>query len=210
MGQVNFEQQAKEKFAHRDIQPSIEAWNRLDALLSAQEKPKKKFPIWWVAASIISAVLLLNFLLSPQNAIEKTPSKIVTKESHNDNMPAKTILQPNFSKPILQKQPIVAIKPSTVHKVLPTSKVSNLESVSLKEPIGSVQNENKKAVDFQEIKSIDTPIVVADAKVKVDPEALLSQVDGELELSFREKVISKINKNYQTVKVALANRNNQE
>jgi len=38
----------------------------------------------------------------------------------------------------------------------------------------------------------------------------LSQVDGELELSFREKVIAKVNKNYQTVKVALANRNNQE
>jgi hypothetical protein len=43
--------------------------------------------------------------------------------------------------------------------------------------------------------------------VKVNPNTLLSQVDGELELSFREKVINKVNKNYQTVKVALANRN---
>ena len=47
-------------------------------------------------------------------------------------------------------------------------------------------------------------------KIQVDPSSLLSQVDGELELSFREKVIAKVNKNYQTVKVALANRNNQE
>ena len=44
----------------------------------------------------------------------------------------------------------------------------------------------------------------------VDAGNLLSQVDGELELSFREKVIGKINKNYQTIKVALANRNQQE
>ena len=43
--------------------------------------------------------------------------------------------------------------------------------------------------------------------VKVNSNTLLSQVDGELELSFREKVINKVNKNYQTVKVALANRN---
>ena len=44
-------------------------------------------------------------------------------------------------------------------------------------------------------------------KIKVNPNTLLTQVDGELELSFREKVIHKINKNYQTVKVALAKRN---
>ncbi|UPT71649.1 MAG: hypothetical protein M0D53_04690 [Flavobacterium sp. JAD_PAG50586_2] len=45
--------------------------------------------------------------------------------------------------------------------------------------------------------------------VKVDAKSLLSQVDGELEMTFREKVISKVNKNYKEVKVALANRNNE-
>ena len=45
--------------------------------------------------------------------------------------------------------------------------------------------------------------------VKVNPKSLLSQVDGELELTFREKVINKIAKNYKEVKVALANRNNE-
>ncbi|MEN2401598.1 hypothetical protein GKZ90_0017540 [Flavobacterium sp. MC2016-06] len=48
------------------------------------------------------------------------------------------------------------------------------------------------------------------SKVKINANDLLNQVDGELELSFREKVITKVNKNYQTVKVALANRNQQE
>jgi hypothetical protein len=45
------------------------------------------------------------------------------------------------------------------------------------------------------------------AKVKVSASDLLHQVDGELELSFREKVIATVNKNYQTVKGAVANRN---
>ena len=45
------------------------------------------------------------------------------------------------------------------------------------------------------------------AFLKVDAKNLLSQVDGELDLTFREKVISKVNKNYREVKGALANRN---
>ena len=47
------------------------------------------------------------------------------------------------------------------------------------------------------------------SSIKVDAKSLLSQVDGELEQTFREKVITKINKNYKEVKEALANRNNQ-
>jgi hypothetical protein len=46
--------------------------------------------------------------------------------------------------------------------------------------------------------------------VKVDPKSLLSQVDGELDLTFREKTIKSISKKYKDVKVALANRNNQQ
>ena len=45
------------------------------------------------------------------------------------------------------------------------------------------------------------------SKIKIDPSALLSQVDGEIELSFRQKVIKTINKNYNSTKVALATRN---
>lgn len=43
--------------------------------------------------------------------------------------------------------------------------------------------------------------------VKVNANTLLSQVDGELEQSFRQKAINRISKNYKEVKVALANRN---
>lgn len=45
------------------------------------------------------------------------------------------------------------------------------------------------------------------SKVKVNANSLLSEVDGELELTFREKVFKKVDKNYKEVKVALANRN---
>ena len=47
-------------------------------------------------------------------------------------------------------------------------------------------------------------------KVKINASDLLNQVDGELELSFREKMITKVNKNFQEVKVALTNRNQKD
>jgi hypothetical protein len=52
-----------------------------------------------------------------------------------------------------------------------------------------------------------TPKSNAKPKVKVNANSLLSQVDGELDQSFRDKVLTKISKNYQEVKVALATRN---
>ncbi|MNQ33642.1 hypothetical protein D3C85_470760 [compost metagenome] len=49
--------------------------------------------------------------------------------------------------------------------------------------------------------------VKSKSKIKINSNDLLDQVDGELELSFREKMIAKINKSYHTVKVAVENRN---
>ena len=69
-------------------------------------------------------------------------------------------------------------------------------------------NANEKSVDEMIVAVQATPKAAASkTAIKVNPNTLLSQVDGELELSFREKVINKVNKNYQTVKVALVNRN---
>jgi hypothetical protein len=45
------------------------------------------------------------------------------------------------------------------------------------------------------------------AAVTVNSNDLLSQIDGELELSFRERVIKSVNKKYSEVKVAVAKRN---
>jgi len=59
--------------------------------------------------------------------------------------------------------------------------------------------------------SVDkAPTHKKEVNVKVDSNTLLSQVDGELELSFREKVIKTVNKNFRTVRVALTNRNVQQ
>mgnify|MGYP000353473620 FL=1 len=61
-----------------------------------------------------------------------------------------------------------------------------------------------------ELASVDVKKSVNISKVKVNANSLLSEVDGELELTFREKVFKKATKNYQEVKMALANRNQEQ
>lgn len=58
----------------------------------------------------------------------------------------------------------------------------------------------------QQLANLDNP-KLGKTPIKVNASNLLSEVDGELQLSFREKVINSIDKNYKNVKVALANRN---
>lgn len=70
--------------------------------------------------------------------------------------------------------------------------VSKPKYVDVDDLLASVENESKNAKK---------------PSVKVNANTLLSQVDGELEQSFRQKAINRISKNYQEIKVALANRN---
>jgi hypothetical protein len=44
-------------------------------------------------------------------------------------------------------------------------------------------------------------------KIKDESNTLLGKVDTDMELTFREKVIKKITKNYKEVKAAIATRN---
>ena len=91
---------------------------------------------------------------------------------------------------------------------------NNQEKKSINNQTSVVENPKKESVE-QLLNSAEKTVIAENSakpksKVKVNANDLLNQVDGELELSFREKVITKVNKNYQTVKVALANRNQQE
>lgn len=53
------------------------------------------------------------------------------------------------------------------------------------------------------------PTAAQKTTITVDASGLLSAAENELNESFRDKVIETINKNYNSVKSSLANRNNQ-
>ncbi|MBO9586785.1 MAG: hypothetical protein J7574_21680 [Flavobacterium sp.] len=112
----------------------------------------------------------------------QTSNKIIKNES-NPIEESSIIIKNNQEKQSTNNQTAVAetSKKESVDQLLETAENKVL-----------VQNQNKKA------------------KVKINAADLLNQVDGELELSFREKVITKVNKNLQEVKVAITNRNQED
>jgi hypothetical protein len=222
MERNNFEQQAKEKLSNREITPSAQAWDRLDAMLSIQEKPKKKINWWYVAASFAGFLLVGTlFFNTSKESNDITPSQeiVVTSTKDNDSVTTQPSIEPTNEVSVQPKSAIATNVSKVTNNQIRTTK-TNHQELSNNNQITTISNqittttENNTA--HQAIVAIDEnvqavpSVIPKKQKIQVDPSSLLSQVDGELELSFREKVIAKVNKNYQTVKVALANRNNQE
>lgn len=218
----NFEQQAKEKLFNREIAPSAQAWGRLDAMLSVQEKPKKKMTWWYVAASVTGLLLVgtLFFNTSKEsNVITPSQEIVVTSTEDKDSVTTQPSIEPTNEVSVEPKSVLATNVSKVANNPIRTTK-TNRQELSINNQITTTNNQIsttiEKNTEHQAIAAIDenVPVVATGIqkkqKIQVDPSSLLSQVDGELELSFREKVIAKVNKNYQTVKVALANRNNQE
>ena len=258
------EKQFRDKLNAREIQPSAQAWDRLDAMLSVAEekKTRKPFGFLFIAASILVFVTLGLFLFNQNGTEINTINTVVGTETKIDTTHNKT---ENPQLPIVESQKqneaVVTsdIKPTTDNRQPITEKSINNQGVSSQnqktnanqnqiikdKPIvfqnssDVAQKDLPKVQDPKEIiyikKDNDKQIFVkkdsnpksdesllADldksakatanqkSNLKVDAKSLLSQVDGEVEYTFREKMFQKINKNYQEVKVALANRNNEK
>lgn len=214
----------------REIKPSSNSWDRLDAMLTITEekKPKRSYDWMYIAASIIGFLFIgIVFFSQTEELVDVKRNDVVIENSE-------------ITKPFentIQKQTETNLSPSisTLVKVSEFKK-TNSNSKEAK-AINSKQNQvaqnlipiiqnptpNTRNQKSEQLNSLNQNTVKVDelltavenpskneiqkSSVKVDAHNLLSQVDGELELSFREKVISTIGKNYKTVKVALANRN---
>lgn len=235
----NFEKDFREKLNQRTIEPSNKAWDRLDAMLSiAEEKqPKKNNKRWiYIAASIIGFLLVGTIFFNHKKNVVETPKVNVVSE---DNINKDSVTQPTLNIDTTKTEVAISEKESIQNGNKKEKKINHNDSEqkldqSIKNQIAESSvirknNQEKQSINNQtsvvetsKNESVDQLLntaektVVAEhsikpkSKIKVNASDLLNQVDGELELSFREKVITKVNKNYQTVKVALANRNQKE
>lgn len=241
------EKQFREKLNAREMQPSAQAWDRLDAMLSVAEekKTRKPFGFLFIAASILVFATLGLFLFNQNGAEINTTNTVVGTETKIDTAQNKT---ESIQSPIVESQKQNnAVATSNVQPANGNQQpTTNHQGVSINNQSTTHQNQiiKDKEIVFQNSSDVaqkdlprimeETQIVVGkqktsksdesfladlDKSVKestnkkssltVDAKSLLSQVDGEVEYSFREKMLKKINKNYQEVKVALANRNNE-
>ena len=224
----NFEKDFREKLNNRTIEPSDKAWDRLDAMLSITEnkKSKKKNKWFYIAASFVGFLLVGTFFFNQKEQTIKVPQSVVVE----DNIKKESVVKPALNSVDAIKTVIASSEQTSV----PNSNNKQKSNTTLKNESNQVaessiiikNNQEKQSIPIQnqisKNENVDQLLVNAEkavvaensakqkSKVKINADDLLNQVDGELELSFREKVISKVNKNYQTVKVALANRNQQE
>jgi len=240
-----FEEQVREQLNSREIQPSENAWDRLDAMLSVAEEKKTKRSFGWlyIAASILVFVTAGLFFFN-QNTSEITPdATIVNQEVIKDSVNDSSEKNQNEA-PTEKMQPLVQTEENTTQPITHNTERTTKNRVSIIKSNQSIaqkstpnptknipspkqeviaQNNGKSEVKsptpvFNTPTTIENKEVIAlnevnqkpSTKVTVSANSLLSQVDGELELTFREKVLQKVSKNYKEVKVALSTRNTQE
>jgi hypothetical protein len=242
MKKSTIEKQFKEKLATREFAPSHDSWDRLNAMLTVAEEPKRSFKWMYVAASILG-FLLINTLFFNQiqqeivlNKVSKLSSKTKTIQEpvsivapirnpnativNNNEVTAKKEGQSIASdvsinkdsqivqKDVLQEQQIPIITQGFADRLEQSGKNQKSE-----QDTGSQQSRYVNveallaAVDplAQKPNTKPLPITV----VRVNSNDLLAQVDGELELSFREKALKVVNQKIKTAAVVLSNRNSE-
>jgi hypothetical protein len=232
------EQDFRQKLEQRTIQPTEMAWDRLDAMLSVAEKQKNKPGRNWmyIAASFLALLLIGTFFLNKEKQDSVTNiNNSVTETRSERGTTIDTAVKPSvINEPFSEEQAVATTTSTSAGKAsLPSLK----SAISKKSDISNtvVVTTNDKAssdIEVTKIKSgpakinvdaadllasVDTPVVnetiaVTKAKkqsVKVNPNSLLSSVEGELDDSFRGKVLQSVAKNYDKIKTSVASRNHQ-
>lgn len=219
------ENQIKEILKNREIHPSSQAWDRLDSMLAVSEQiPKRNYKWIAIAATLIGFSIVGIVLMNTNKSIqpEELNNPIVKETVRPSNIQESNLLIEVKENSSIEK-PLVQV----VHKIEKT-KVGKAEINPKKDALLDLKSEEQivlmpkevskveqnKYVDDQlllaEIESKEMPVVkeiIPQTKIKIDPQALLSGAEQEVNESFRNKVIQSVNKNYNMIKSTLANRN---
>ena len=231
MEQNKIESQIKDKLNSREIQPSEMSWDRLDAMLSVAEEKKIKKSFGWfkIAASIVVILGIGFFLLNgenkTQNSIETT---VVTNAVNKDTLESKS--NEKIIPFVKEKQDLVLIKKNysrNKQEVIVESKVLNKLTTNYSQPLTNYSqqttsnsyNQATKSYKYitpenllaevqtgEKLTSSDSKITIK-SKIKVDANSLLTAVEKEIDNTYKETTLDKLNRKFQDAKSALANRN---
>lgn len=221
----------RKKLNERTIQPSEMSWDRLDAMLSVAEKKKPKRTWLYIAASFLGFLLVGTIFFNQSEVEVKTDNGVVVQEKNvEENQEATSENQENtqssnqitiVNTEAIASNKTVKRKNQKVEKSNPAQEKEIFQIPEKEEAVATVTpNETSKPNKYIEsdellaeaetrIQSQSVKKYVAKSNVKVDSQSLLSSVEGELNETFRDRVVKSIGKNYQTVKTTLANRNNE-
>lgn len=230
----------KQKLDTRTIQPSAQAWDRLSAKLDSAEKIKVKRNYKWIyiAASFVGFLLIGTVFFTvfdaeikdnnlPTVVLEQKKNVNNSDESkaNNPNVSPRSIQNKVLNEPqfiannsikkqsieLLNKEDTVSvINQSQENNAVVNAESSNSESVSKNKYISAERLLAEISNNKVEKPSSNRPMERYKSGIAVNPNSLLINAESELNQSFRETALEKLNKNYNAIKAVLANRNYQE
>jgi hypothetical protein len=218
MAQHKIDNQIKSKLNAREIQPSAQAWDRLDAMLTVSEnkKSRKGFGWFFVAASVV-LFFGLGFFIFNQNEEPKinlsTPVVTTSKNEIDSVKTNKTaIISTENTKPILvQNEASFSKKEEKNLKSVEKKELVNEENILEGKitPNSQLSSSEKLLVEVQ-VNEKESPLNKKNSvtsKIKIDAASLLSTVEKELDENYKETTLDKLSRKFQDAKSALANRN---
>jgi len=217
--------QIREKLNAREVQPSAQAWDRLDAMLTVSEekKPKKGYGWFFVAASTLLFFGLGFFLFNTNETTEinNSNSIVTTINQEIDTVETNKIDEISVEKEqlVLVQNEVNFSKTQTNKKSEETDKLTKEEDLT-KDNSSSIihhpsPNSYKYVLPESLLAEVQTgeKVITSDKKIspktkmKVDANSLLTNVEKELDENHRETTLDKLNRKFQDAKSALANRN---
>ncbi len=231
----NIEKQIREKLNAREIQPTSQAWDRLDAMLSVAEEKKTKRSFGWLyfAASILVFVTVGTFLYNQEKQINSN-IKVVNNDTINNKYNTNTApIQQKIKEAITPLMPLQKVaqteksNPNTTTSKNKTIINQKTTTVQIQENAAGIINQKQEAITATNPKNeeITSPKAItvnpellalasnekSSSRVRVNANVLLSEVDSQSEtLSFKGRVLKGVSKNYKEVKEAIASRNFEE
>ncbi|GEC71107.1 hypothetical protein SAMN05443543_101375 [Flavobacterium flevense] len=229
------ETQFREQLNSREIKPSEMAWTKLDAMLLATEKPKTKFPWLYVAASFTALFLIgtayFNLKESPiqtqkngiviQHPVVPKSESILLDSTNlkikEESFSNKKSVRMNNKLTDLRQKSKIAEKSVNQNQ---TAKISINDPYKKKDTMISSENNMSLAknkyvsaekllaeISNTKFESADETMINTTKAVSVNPNILLSNVETELNQSFKESALNRLNKNFKTIRTVLVNRN---
>lgn len=251
MKKANWEDNIKELFEERAIEPSLGSWQALSDKLDATEAPKRKPYVWYLGvAASVAGILFVTTLFFNKTTIDTQNPVIVDTQKHIDQQFIEGIsaqeehavvksdekventeqiitdeetVKRVKSKDVItssKRQPSYSNNVKAIRSITPQASKNEsetLENIMVSEMVAQIQNmkDNGQSVTEADIdlllakaqKAIHYKSVVTENNYAVDANALLKDVESDLQESFRNKIFEALKNSYETVRTAVVERN---
>ena len=179
-----FEKKIRQYFHQREIQPSENAWERMEMLIE-QKRPKKRKSISYLLPVVASILLLMGLwftLKNPEEKLMETNVKPVVIE----NTPQQIVVPKNSNHQVVVNQPVVQKSKNTVQKIIQEQPKEAEQYVEAQErnPIKTIEKSlAEQTNDIITNNTINQLVANKElTKIHVNPEKLLQSAEIERQI----------------------------